>query len=178
MGGKGARERGRGGEGEKLTPGSRLRALVFGLGMAHHRMIALLLPAALVFIFWTDPALIRQPRRWRRPIGLGLAPLLLYLYLPLRGAQGITSLDGTYTATTRGTLDWILARGYSVFLTGNPFGVERGTSTYLALFLEQMGVLPLLAALMGLATDVAHERAAFDLPAAGHGCAGRVRHGL
>ena len=144
---------GRGGEGEKGRSDAWLSAaaLVFGLGMAHHRMMALLLPAALVFIFWSDPALIRQPRRWRRPIGLGLAPLLLYLYLPLRGAQGITSLDGTYTATTGGTLDWILARGYSVFLTGNPFGVERGTSSYLALFLQQMGVLPLLAALMGLA---------------------------
>lgn len=147
------REKGRGGEGEKGRSDAWLSAaaLVFGLGMAHHRMMALLLPAALVFIFWSDPALIRQPRRWRRPIGLGLAPLLLYLYLPLRGAQGITSLDGTYTATTGGTLDWILARGYSVFLTGNPFGVERGTSSYLALFLQQMGVLPLLAALMGLA---------------------------
>lgn len=127
-------------------------ALVFGLGMTHHRMIALLLPAALVFIVWTDPALIRQPRRWWRPIGLALAPLLLYLYLPVRGAQGITSLDGTYMATLRGALDWILARDYSVFLTGNPFGVERNASSYLALFFEQMGALPLLAALMGLAS--------------------------
>ncbi len=144
---------GRRGEGEKGRSDAWLSAaaLACGLGMAHHRMMALLLPAALVFIFWTDRALIRQPRRWWRPIGLGLAPLLLYLYLPLRGAQGITSLDGTYTATSRGTLDWVLARGYSVFLTGNPFGVERGASSYLALFLEQMGVLPLVVAVMGLA---------------------------
>ena len=27
-------------------------------------IIAFLLPAALIFIFWTDPALLRQPRRW------------------------------------------------------------------------------------------------------------------
>ncbi len=148
-----SRGQGRKGAGEKGPSDAWLAAaaLVFGLGMAHHRMMALLLPAALVFIFWSDPALIRQPRRWLRPIGLGLAPLLLYLYLPLRGAQGITSLDGTYTATPGGALDWILARGYSVFLTGNPFGVERGTSSYLALTLQQMGVLPLVAALMGLA---------------------------
>lgn len=125
-------------------------ALVFGLGLTHHRMIALLLPAALVFIFWTDPALIRQPRRWLWPLALGITPLLLYLYLPLRGAQGITSLDETYTAAWSGTLDWILARGYSVFLTDNPFGVERGVSNFVALFLAQMGALPLLAALAGL----------------------------
>ena len=124
-------------------------ALVCGLGLTHHRMIALLLPAALVFIFWTDPALIRQPRRWLLPIALGMTPLLLYLYLPVRG-RTIGSLDGTYAPTVRGTLDWILARGYSVFLTGNPFGVQRGVSDFVALFLEQMGVLPLIAALTGL----------------------------
>ncbi len=124
-------------------------ALVFGLGMTHHRMIALLLPAALVFIFWTDPALIRQPRRWLLPIVLGVAPLLLYLYLPIRG-RALTSLDGTYAPTARGTLDWILARGYSVFLTGNPFGVQRGASDFVALFLGQLGALPVIAALTGL----------------------------
>lgn len=124
-------------------------ALVCGLGLTHHRMIALLLPAALVFIFWTDPALIRQPRRWLLPIILGVAPLLLYLYLPIRG-RAITSLDGTYAPTARGTLDWILARGYSVFLTGNPFGVQRGASDFVALFLGQMSALPVIAALTGL----------------------------
>ncbi len=127
-------------------------ALAFGLGMAHHRMIALLLPPALIFILWADPGLIRQPRRWLRPIGLGLAPLLLYLYLPLRGAAGVTSLDGTFSPTLAGTLDWILARGYSVFLTDNPFGVQRNAGTFIALFLAQTGAILALAALLGIAS--------------------------
>ncbi len=126
-------------------------ALAFGLGLAHHRTIGLLLPAALVFVFWADPALIREPRRWVWPLALGLAPLLLYLYLPLRGVAGVTSLDGTYIPTLAGTLDWITARGYSVFLTDNPFGVQRDAGVFIALFLQQMGPLILLAALMGLA---------------------------
>ena len=126
-------------------------ALVAGLGLAHHRMIALLFPAALVFILWTDPTLLRQPRRWTRPILLGLAPLLLYLYLPLRG-RVVSSLDGTFTPTLNGTLNWILARGYSVFLTGNPFGVSRDAGFFVDLFLSQFGVLFSLAALLGLAT--------------------------
>ena len=84
-------------------------ALVFGLGMTHHRMIALMLPAALVFIFWTNPGLIRQPRRWVAPLLCAFIPLLLYLYLPIRG-QTVTSLDGTFVPTLVGMLDWITAR--------------------------------------------------------------------
>jgi hypothetical protein len=124
---------------------------VFGLGLAHHRTIALLLPAALVFIFWTDPGLIRQPRRWVAPLLCAVAPLLLYLYLPIRG-QTVTSLDGTFVPTLAGTLDWIAAREYSIFLTGNPFGVERRASTVIALFLSQLGALTIIAAIMGLVT--------------------------
>lgn len=124
-------------------------ALVAGLGMTHHRMIALVFPAALIFIFWTDPSLLRRPRRWIAPTVLFLTPLLLYLYLPIRG-QAITSLDSTYMPTWRGTLDWLLARGYSVFLTGNPFGVSRDVGDYLALSLDQYGIFLLLGAVLGL----------------------------
>jgi hypothetical protein len=126
-------------------------AFVGGVGMSHHRMIALFFPAALVFVFWTDPSLLRQPRRWLGPVGLFLAPLLLYLYLPIRG-QVVTSLDGTYIPTWPDTLDWILARGYSVFLTGNPFGVSRGIADYLVLLLDQYGAFLLLSAVVGLAS--------------------------
>lgn len=139
-------------------------ALICGLGMAHHRMIALLLPAALVFIFWTDPALLRQPRRWVAPILLGLAPLLLYAYLPLRG-QAVSSLDGTYEPTLRGTLDWVLARGYSIFLTGNPFNIDRRWNDYVALILNELGALTIIAAIIGLtrAFDYHQRRAVFLL---------------
>ena len=126
-------------------------ALAAGLGLAHHRMIALLFPAALVFILWTDPRLLRQPRRWIAPVCLLVAPLLLYLYLPIRG-RVVTSLDGTYRATLQGTLDWILARGYRVFLTGNPFNVNRGAGDFGALFLDQFGALFLISVLLAVAT--------------------------
>jgi hypothetical protein len=126
-------------------------ALVAGLGMAHHRMIVLLFPAALVFVLWSDPSLLRQPRRWLAPLGLLAAPLLLYLYLPLRG-RSTTSLDGAYQPTLQATLDWILARGYRVFLTGNPFHVDRRAGDFVTLFLAQFGALFVLSALLGLAT--------------------------
>jgi hypothetical protein len=128
-----------------------LVALVFGLGLAHHRTIALLLPAALVFVLWTDPTLPRRPRRWPPLLLCTLAPLLLYLYLPIRG-RAVTSLDGTFTPTLQGTLDWIMAHGYNVFLTGNPFNVSRDAGFFGKLFLDQFGVLLLLAAVLELVT--------------------------
>ena len=126
-------------------------SLTCGLGLAHHRMIALLLPAALIFIFWTDPLLLRQPKRWLAPVALGLAPFLLYVYLPIRG-QVVSSLDGAYQPTLRGTIDWITARGYGISLTGNPFDIHRQWNDYLALFLGEIGLLTLIAALMGVYT--------------------------
>ena len=124
-------------------------AAVLGLGLAHHRMIALLLPGALVFILWSDRSLLRQPRRWIVPIAAGLTPLLLYAYLPIRG-QVVGSLDGTFMPTLDGTLNWITARAYSVFLTGNPFGVQRDAGFFVGLFLGQVGALLTLAAFAGL----------------------------
>ena len=125
--------------------------------MAHHRMIALLLPAALVFIFWTDPGLLRSPRRWIAPIAAGLAPLLLYAYLPIRG-QAVNSLDGTFVPTIAGTLNWITARAYTVFLTGNPFGVQRDAAFFAGLFLQQFGALLMISALLGVAIGWRYDR--------------------
>jgi hypothetical protein len=132
-------------------------ALVCGLSMAHHRMIALLLPAALVFIFWTDPGLLHSPRRWIAPIAAGLAPLLLYAYLPIRG-QAVNSLDGTFVPTMTGTLNWITARAYTVFLTGNPFGVQRDAAFFAGLFLQQFGALLMISAVLGVAIGWRYDR--------------------
>lgn len=125
-------------------------AAIFGLGLAHHRMIVLLAPAALVFVAWAAPGLLRAPRRWVAPALVGSAPLLFYVYLPIRG-QAVGSLDGTFTPTVNGTLDWIAARDYGVFLTGNPFAVQRSVGFFVGLFFDQLAALPILAALMGLA---------------------------
>lgn len=62
-------------------------ALVFGLGLTHHRTTLLLLPALLAFFLLTD----RRPPVTRRGL-VGWAflvalPQLLYLYIPLRAAR-------------------------------------------------------------------------------------------
>ncbi len=134
-------------------------AFLFGLSLAHHRTMVLLLPA-IIFYLW------RPSRAWRQSVseshslsslvwtGAKLAaaltiPLLLYLYIPLRGHVG--SLDGTYTNTLAGFWQHVTASGYQVFFFQDPFGAERGADYYFSLFLNQFGPLGLVAGLIGLA---------------------------
>ena len=70
----------------ELDPLLAALALTFGLSLAHHRTTLLLAPFVLVFLAWQAPA--GYWRSHRRDILwmalLALAPLLLYLYVPLR----------------------------------------------------------------------------------------------
>jgi hypothetical protein len=59
-------------------------ALLFGLGLAHHRTTLLLLPVLLVFLAWQAPLGYWRWRQVALLALLALAPLLLYLYVPLR----------------------------------------------------------------------------------------------
>ena len=71
-----------------------LFAFVFALGLGHH--VSLIFPGVffVLYIFLIDPKLLRQPRRWLKPIGFFALGLLPLLYLPLRGATGGTFADG------------------------------------------------------------------------------------
>ncbi|MFN8455815.1 MAG: hypothetical protein U0401_14305 [Anaerolineae bacterium] len=77
---------------------------------------------------------------------LGLFPLLLYLYLPLRGHIG--SLDGTYQNTWGGFWRQVSAGGYGAFIFGNPFNQERDVAFYWNLFQNQFYTL--IPGLLGL----------------------------
>ncbi len=70
-----------------------LLALLGGLGVAHHRLIALLIPALLYAVLPESlQALRSQPRRMLRTalaaLATGIAGFLPYLYLPLRAQAG------------------------------------------------------------------------------------------
>jgi hypothetical protein len=75
-----------------------LFAFVFALGLGHH--VSLIFPGVffVLYIFLVNPKLIRQPRRWLKPIGFFALGLLPLLYLPLRGATGGTFADGESAA--------------------------------------------------------------------------------
>jgi len=150
----------------RLHPAIYALAALFGLSLTHHRMALLMAPALLLFLLLVEPRVLRRAAllgpehpdrpRWLqilgRPIVLLLlsffGPLLLYLYLPLRGQVG--SLDGTYTNTLGGFLQWVTASGYNVFLGENPLARDLSAAFYFELFWQQFGPVGLALALLGV----------------------------
>jgi len=61
-----------------------LAAFVYGLSLTNHRVIIIFLPALALFIWLTDREVFTNARLWLKMAALGLSPLLLYLYAPIR----------------------------------------------------------------------------------------------
>lgn len=133
------------GKGASLRP----LALAYGLSLTHHRTMLLLAPAMAAFILMVDRGLFKRDREWARLAALFLAPLLLYLYIPIRGVY-TSSLDGTYVNTLSGFIKQVTAGGYGVFLTGDPMGESRSLAFYLALFRQQFTWVGLALGVSGL----------------------------
>jgi hypothetical protein len=149
-----------------LHPRIYLLVALYGLSLAHHRTVLLLAPALLFFVLLVEyrtltraallgpeqPAGLYGVRLMRQPaIRLALcllAPLLFYLYLPLRG--GVGSLDGRYVNTWSGFWRWVTTGGYGVFLSDNPLARNLGPSFYADLFRQQLGLVGLALALVGV----------------------------
>ncbi|MBI5880280.1 MAG: DUF2723 domain-containing protein [Chloroflexi bacterium] len=141
------------GFGAKLAP----LAFLFGLALTHHRMIVLLGFGVAVATLWqwvaagggrVLPAWPRLLREGGRLALLFAAPLLLYLYLPLRGSVG--SLDGTYENTPGGFVRWVTASGYTSFLSENLFNVHYDAAYFANLFAGQFGLVGSTLAVLGV----------------------------
>jgi hypothetical protein len=103
-----------------------LFALALSLGFTHH--YASMVFPALIFIAYlvlVDPAILRQPRRWIKPLAAFALGLLVLLYLPLRGSP---ELDLT---TPRGFFHYFLGLGFG----GDMFAVS---------LLDRLAILPTL----------------------------------
>lgn len=131
-------------------------AVVFGLSLTHHRTAILTAPALAIVLISHYPLHRRDGwwQLWRDipPLKAAfalLAPLALYLYLPLRGAVG--SLDGSYENSWAGFWRHVMGGGYgTTFLLGNPFGNERGLSFYADLLRAELGWWGLALAAVGI----------------------------
>ncbi len=135
-------------------------AFVFGLSLTHHRTAILTAPALAVYLISLYPLHRREGWRqmWRdippvKTVVALIAPLALYLYLPLRGAVG--SLDGSYENSWAGFWRHVMGGGYgATFLLGNPFGNERGFSFYADLLRAELGWWGLALGVAGIAALV------------------------
>jgi 4-amino-4-deoxy-L-arabinose transferase-like glycosyltransferase len=127
-----------------------LMLALIGLGLAHHRTVVLLLPGLFVYLLWTAPALLRPQRAWLAWLAALLAPLLLYAYLPLRAAQGVTDLNGSYVNTWAGFWDHILARRYTTFFADNALSRSYTAADWWQLWLAQTGWLGAGLSVLGL----------------------------
>lgn len=136
-------------------------AFVMGLGLTHHRLTLLMYPAIGLYVLLCfyrgragknslaegGSATLNAKLIFRAAI-LFLAPLLLYLYLPLRASVG--SADGLYENTLRGFFDWVLATKYAAFLTQDPLQVQHDAAYYVSLFTQQFTVFGLALAAIGI----------------------------
>lgn len=123
-------------------------AFAMGLGLAHHRLTALLYPAIALYIVLVNRAILREWQVLARAVLVLLAPLVLYAYLPLRGSVG--SADGTYENTLTGLIEWVTASKYVAFLTDNPLNVVHDAAFYQTLFQEQFTWAGLALATIGI----------------------------
>ena len=128
--------------------------LLTSLSLTHHRTTVLLLPGLVIYLLWTVPPLRRPSRVWWR-CGLALvAPLLLYLYIPVRAAMGVMDLNGSYQNTPRGFWAHVVVPAYTSFLQDNPLAVTRDFSDWLMLFQAQFGWLGIGLSALGLVSLV------------------------
>lgn len=122
-------------------------ALLFGLSLTHHRTMLLLLPAVGIYLLLVYGSTLFRPKTILICLLLGLLPLLIYLYLPLRGEVG--SLDGTYRNNWAGFWQQVTASGYGAFIFSNPLNQARDVAFYWNLLADQfyttaLGVIGLL----------------------------------
>ncbi len=145
------------------TPGAvanRFAALAFlyGLALTHHATTLLLAPALLLYLFLWKGDWWRNGRAWALGIPAGLAPLLLYLYVPLRSGPDASPWyhqrlgDGVltlYTNTWPAFVDFVTGRSISVGFHDAATALA-GVPTVLLLWLRHFELPGLLLMAVGL----------------------------
>jgi 4-amino-4-deoxy-L-arabinose transferase-like glycosyltransferase len=119
-----------------------LAALVYGLSLAHHRLMVLLLPALLIYVWQVDRQVWRNRRLLLRLVLLMGAGLLFYLYVPLREIPQGTTLKESILNTILGTQFSILF-GRPIDWLDILWRIPRQQFGYLGLALAAIGAIAL-----------------------------------
>jgi len=122
--------------------------LLFGLGLAHHVTIVLLLPS-----LWPYVPVVRQWLTVRRSLRIGLClllGLLAYLYIPIRAAADPVPNWGE--ADNPSGFIWLVSgAAYRQYLSAlPPSHLLQRLSAWAAIWVRDLGVLGLALALLGL----------------------------
>jgi hypothetical protein len=83
----------------------------FGLAVGHHASLAPLALPLGAYVFLSEPALLRSPRRWAAPLGALAASFVVLLYLPVRSLLG-APFDPAPIRSVSGFLEHVLASGF------------------------------------------------------------------
>lgn len=122
-------------------------SLAYGLALTHHRTSLLLAPALLLFVLVGAGKSLLNLRLLAVNAAALLLPLLLYLYIPLRGESDVGVGYHAQNFT-----DMILASNVSVWLRFGPPGFlwERITQVYLPLLIEQFTPVGFVVGWLGI----------------------------
>ncbi|NOX61590.1 MAG: DUF2723 domain-containing protein [Chloroflexi bacterium] len=145
--------------------------LAFGMGLAltHHLTAILLFPAIAFYLLLTRPAAFRPTALWRLAI-IFLAPLLLYLYVPLRAsASPWLTVQLTpdhalqlFDNSLGGVVRYILGVGFAPALRDPAQALEQVPAAA-NLFLQHFGWPGLMLILLGLVALLLEEQIALLL---------------
>jgi hypothetical protein len=121
-------------------------ALAYGLSLTHHRTMIWFAPALAVFVLWGGGRAVFQPRALLVNSAALLLPLLLYLYIPLRGDSDV---GVEYHA--RNTINLFALNVVYDLRFGPPgFIWDRITQVYLPLLIEQFTIVGFALGLGGI----------------------------
>jgi Protein O-mannosyl-transferase TMEM260-like len=127
-----------------------LFALAFSLGFGHYFPLAFLGIFFVVFLVLADPTLIRQPRRWWRPMVVFVLAQFVWLYLPIHAAIAPTP-ETRGLLSPGGFLWYALGQGFAgdMFAFAGPEQLPMRLALLPTLFTFQMNLGLLAAALVG-----------------------------
>ena len=128
--------------------------LIYGIGLTHHRTMILIAPALIYLLVSRRPENLNL-RSGVKLIACGLAPLLLYLYLPVRGIQ----LNAPQLATFPGLSDYLLGKVFAYLLFQKGWaGIPEQIAQWWTWLLREFPWPSLLLAGMGLIVAFSRRR--------------------
>jgi hypothetical protein len=135
-----------------------LFALAFSLGLGHYFVLGIMGLFFVIYLVLADPALVRQPRRWLRPLAVFVLAQLVWLYLPIHAA--IEPTPETRGLLSPGGFLWYASgQGFAgdMFAFAGPEQLPARLALLPTLFLFQMNLTLLIAALIGAVLLMWHD---------------------